>query len=66
MLKLEIVEVIFREGVQHAHKHTHKHLHSYFFRKKWHVRRVKEPDLMFLQASLKTYLEIHVINYQLN
>ena len=66
MLELEIVEVIFREGVQHAHKHTHKHLRSYFFRKKWHVRRVKEPDLMFLQASLKTYLEIHVINYQLN
>ena len=25
MLELEIVEVVFREGVQHAHKHTHTH-----------------------------------------
>ena len=58
MLDLGIVEMVFREGVQHAHKH--------FIQKNGHVGRVKEPDLIFLQASLKTYLEIHVINYRLN
>ena len=29
MLELEIVEVVFREGVQHAHKHTHTHTHTH-------------------------------------
>ena len=64
-LKLDIVEVIFGEGVQHAHKDTHKHLHSYFIQNNGHLRCIKEPELILSLVSLKTYLNIHKINYRL-
>ena len=35
-------------------------------KKNGHLRWIKEPDLFFLPVSLKTYLNIHKINYQLN
>ena len=64
-VKLDIVEVIFGEGVQHAHKYTHKHLHLYFIQNNGHLRCIKEPELILSLVSLKTYLKNHKINYRL-